>query len=174
MATCPTCRQQLPDGATRCPGCTRAPDPAEADASAGELTVPISSPGKVLVPPPVLPTAPLPQPMVEPIQTPTTAAPDSKPLAENPVLSRPLRGKSSVVTVPNPPRAAVAATPAPVTLREFTPPDSPAGRASLLPGDVLEHSLDELEQLLTARGQPVTLRFRRGDRYRTRTVTVQL
>lgn len=53
-------------------------------------------------------------------------------------------------------------------------PDSPAGRASLLPGDVLEHSLDELEQLLTARGQPVTLRFRRGDRYRTRTVTVQL
>ncbi|MBY0373382.1 MAG: S1C family serine protease [Bryobacteraceae bacterium] len=53
-------------------------------------------------------------------------------------------------------------------------PDSPAGRASLLPGDVLDHSLEELEHLLTSRGGQVTLRFRRGDRFRTRTVTVQL
>ena len=52
--------------------------------------------------------------------------------------------------------------------------NSPAGRASLLPGDVLDHTLEELEELLTHRGRTITLRFRRGERHQTRTVTVQL
>lgn len=53
-------------------------------------------------------------------------------------------------------------------------PDSPAGRASLLPGDILEHSFDELETILGSRTSAATLRFRRGDKHRTREVVVQL
>lgn len=165
MATCPTCQHPNPDGTEHCARCGRSVTDPGAGAPPTVLSGWRASPDQPL-------SAPLPQPMVEPIQTPTGVAEDGPPA--HPALTRSLQALADDGPRTPAPQArfeypAALGSSAPVTIRTTSSTvTAPAPQAAPVPAAAtpLPASLDSPTsapgvrlKLVVLRGQRVAVEY---------------